>query len=68
MTASTLKMMPIPESVALPNVFAQLKDGVFDANELNIAGASTMLSELSRWEEAIRNLRAQHRATLAREG
>jgi len=68
MTASTLKMMPIPESVALPNVFAQVKDGVFDANELNIAGAGTMLSELSRWEEALRNLRAQHRATLAREG
>jgi NAD(P)H-dependent FMN reductase len=68
MTACTLRMMPIPESVALPNVFAQLKDGTFDANELNIAGASAMLSELSRWEEALRDLRAQHRATLAPEG
>lgn len=58
-----LPSLPIPESVALPNVFAQLKEGVFAANELNIAGASAMLSELRKWEEALRDLRARHRAT-----
>ena len=30
---STLKMMPIPEGVALPNVFSQIKDGKFTGNE-----------------------------------
>jgi NAD(P)H-dependent FMN reductase len=69
MTACTLKMMPIPENVALPNVSGQLKEGTFVANDLNIAGASAMLNELSKWEKALRDLRAQHRASaLAREG
>ncbi len=63
MTAATLKMMPIPESVAVPNVFSQLADGAFTANELNAAGASAMLKELAKWEEALRGLRATHRAT-----
>jgi NAD(P)H-dependent FMN reductase len=62
MTVSTLKMMPIPDSVALPNVFGQLKDGKFIANDLNIAGARAMLDELCKWEEALRDLRGRHRA------
>jgi NAD(P)H-dependent FMN reductase len=64
MTATTLKMMPIPETVGLPNVMAQLKDGRFDANELNAKGAGAMLTELAKWEEALRGLRTQHRATV----
>jgi hypothetical protein len=64
MTASTLKVVPIPESVALPNVFEQINDGVFTANERNAAGATAMLNELAKWENALRSLRTQHRATL----
>lgn len=63
MTASTLRMMPIPENVALPNVHGQIKEGIFVANELNIAGASAMMNELVKWEQALRDLRAQHRAS-----
>ena len=61
MTASTLKMMPIPEGVGIPNVFTQLADGKFNANDLNIAGAQSVLNELLKWEEALRGLRSHHR-------
>ena len=54
---TTLKMMPIPEGVALPNVYQQLKDGVFTANELNTQGAQALLNELIRWTEALAPLR-----------
>jgi NAD(P)H-dependent FMN reductase len=64
MTASTLKMVPIPESVALPDVFEQINDGIFTANERNAVGATAMLNELAKWENALRSLRMQHRATL----
>jgi len=54
---TTLKMMPIPEGMALPNVFQQLKDGKFTANELNTQGAQAVLNELIRWTEALAPLR-----------
>jgi NAD(P)H-dependent FMN reductase len=57
LTASTLKMMPIPEGVALPSVFAQLKDGKFVANDLNTQGASATLNELLKWADALQPLR-----------
>ncbi len=60
--ASTLKMMPIPEGVALPNVFAQLKDGKFEGNELNEQGAAASLNELHKWADALAPLRAKIRA------
>jgi NAD(P)H-dependent FMN reductase len=59
--ASTLKMMPIPEGVALPNVLAQLKDGKFEANELNTQGAAATLNELHKWAEALAPLREKIR-------
>jgi len=59
--ASTLKMMPIPEGVALPNVFAQLKDGKFVGNDLNAQGAAATLNELSKWSDALQPLRDQVR-------
>lgn len=62
-TAATLKMMPIPESVGIPNVFGQLQDGVFQPNDLNSAGAAAVLNELGKWEEALRGLRNHHRQT-----
>ena len=54
-------MMPIPEGVAIPNVFAQLKDGKFQANELNAQGAAATLNELLKWSEALKTLRDQLR-------
>lgn len=55
--ASVLKMMPIPEGVALPNVFTQLKDGKFEGNDLNAQGAMATLNELHRWADALTGLR-----------
>jgi NAD(P)H-dependent FMN reductase len=60
-TIATLKMMPIPETVWLPNVFQQLKDGVFTPNELNEQGAAALLNELIKWTGALAPLRAQIR-------
>ena len=56
---TTLKMMPIPESVNIP-FFTQFveDDGRFRPNDLVAASATTMLDELSRWTEALRPLRA----------
>jgi NAD(P)H-dependent FMN reductase len=64
MTAATLKMVPIPESVGIPNVFTQLAEGKFNASDLNTAGAQSVLNELAKWEEALRGLRGQHRKTV----
>lgn len=58
---TTLKVMPIPEGVALPNVYQQLKDGKFEANELNTQGAQSILNELIRWTEALAPMRDQLR-------
>jgi NAD(P)H-dependent FMN reductase len=63
--ASTLKMMPVPEMVVLPNVFQQLNDGVFTANEFNEQGATAILNELAKWEQALALLRAQIRKDTA---
>lgn len=54
---STLKMMPIPEGVALPNFFTQLKDGQFVGNELNMQGVAASLNELHKWADALTPLR-----------
>jgi NAD(P)H-dependent FMN reductase len=63
-TIVSLKMMPIPETVWLPNVFQQLKDGLFTANEFNEQGASALLNELIKWTDALAPLRDQTRAQL----
>jgi len=65
-TMVTLKMMPIPETVWLPNVFGQIKDGVFTATEFNEQGASALLNELVKWTEALTSLRDQNRAEMAK--
>lgn len=59
--ASALKMMPIPEGVALPNFQNQLKDGKFEANDLNEQGATAVLNELLRWSNALAGLREEVR-------
>jgi NAD(P)H-dependent FMN reductase len=59
--ASTLKMMPIPEGVVLPNVYQQIKDGKFIANEFNEQGAMATLNELIKWTNALAGLREEIR-------
>lgn len=65
-TIVSLKMMPIPETVWLPNVFQQLKDGTFTANEFNEQGAAALLNELIKWTEALAPLRGQVRDKIAK--
>jgi NAD(P)H-dependent FMN reductase len=56
---STLKVVPIPEGVPLPN-FPQFlsEDGAFVPTEIVSTGAKTMLDELHRWSEALKPMRA----------
>jgi NAD(P)H-dependent FMN reductase len=63
--ASTLKMVPLMEGVAIPNFEKQMKEGVFHANELNEVGAKSVLDELLRWTDALSGLRAELRKKLA---
>lgn len=55
---TTLKVMPIPEAVAIP-FFAQHRDssGTFTATEQHHKAATDMLNELHRWGEALQPLR-----------
>lgn len=55
---TALKMMPIPEQVALPMFSRQLVDGAFEATPENAAAATAMLGELHRWATALRTMRA----------
>ncbi|MEJ1969899.1 MAG: NAD(P)H-dependent oxidoreductase [Rhizomicrobium sp.] len=59
--ASTLKMMPIPEGVALPGFSAQIQDGKFTGNELNEQGVTATLNELHKWAGALSGLREEIR-------
>jgi NAD(P)H-dependent FMN reductase len=56
---TTLRMMPIPEAVAIP-FFAQHRDdrGKFTPTEAHEKAADNMLKELGRWAEALKPLRA----------
>jgi len=62
---ATLKMMPIPEGVAIPSFFGQIKDAKFEGNELNLQGVSATLHELHRWADALATLRAEIRKKIA---
>ena len=56
---TTLKVMPIPEGVAVPNFQRFLdEDKAFRPDELVEKSATTMLGELLRWAEALKPLRA----------
>ncbi len=59
MTATTLKMMPMFEAVAIP-FFTQYIDeetGKFSPPKVQEEAAALMLTELGRWAEALRPLR-----------
>ena len=55
---TTLKVVPIPEGVPVPNYPQLLADGEFKPNDLIAAGAKTMLDELHRWSVALKPMRA----------
>jgi NAD(P)H-dependent FMN reductase len=54
---TTLKAMPIPEGVFIPNFFAHLGETGFTPNEQHTSSAKLMLSELAKWTIALKPLR-----------
>ncbi|MGN6466691.1 MAG: NADPH-dependent FMN reductase [Rhizobiaceae bacterium] len=54
---TTLRIMPIPESVSVQFFMQRIKDGVFEPTDLMAEGARNMLSELHRWATALRTMR-----------
>lgn len=54
---TTLRMMPIPEAVTLPFAPKLVENGVFNAPELQVKSATTMLGELLKWHGALQSLR-----------
>jgi NAD(P)H-dependent FMN reductase len=56
---TSLKIVPIVEAVTIPMFASRLNaDGVFTSDEPLDAAARTLLTELARWESALRVLRA----------
>ncbi|HTQ44685.1 MAG TPA: NAD(P)H-dependent oxidoreductase [Polyangiaceae bacterium] len=54
---TSLRMMPIPEAVAIQYYERSLKDGVFTGDEAQAKAAKGMLDELLRWTNALRPMR-----------
>lgn len=55
---TTVKVMPIPEAVALPmHHNARDEKGAFQPSEQVLGGAKAMLDELARWSTALKPLR-----------
>ena len=61
MTVTTLKLMPIPEAVAIPFFGQYVSDetGAFAPPAVQEDAARVMLDELLRWAEALRPLRSE---------
>jgi NAD(P)H-dependent FMN reductase len=60
---TTLKMMPLTESVTVPFVAQHIQNGEFQPPPIMTESALQMLQELVRWEEALRPLRESARVT-----
>lgn len=54
---TTLNMMPIKESMALPFVMNAIENGVYTPSESVSVQAATMFTELQRWTGALQMLR-----------
>ena len=55
---TTLKVVPIPEAVVIPNFVQHIGDGsTFTPNDFHTASATAMMDELRRWTDALSNLR-----------
>ena len=58
-TLTSLNVMPIVPAVVLPNFASRIgPDGVFQSDDKTDAAAASVLTELARWEHALRTLRA----------
>lgn len=62
---TTVKMMPLPEEVSIPYVAQHIHDGKFQPTERMEESAHVLLTELARWEGALRGLRESHRQTIS---
>ncbi|MEO5684394.1 MAG: NAD(P)H-dependent oxidoreductase [Chitinophagaceae bacterium] len=57
---TTLKMMPLPESIAIPFFSKHInEDGVFNAGETLDKNADELLKELASWAGALKTIRQQ---------
>ena len=54
---NTMRMMPIPEGVAINYVGQYVKDGVFDGTDAHAKSLDGMLAEIARWTTALAPLR-----------
>ena len=63
---TSVKMMPLPESVSIQFVQNHVQEGVFTPERMHSDMARLMLDELTKWAEALRPLR-QHPGTDAAE-
>ncbi len=55
---TALNVMPIVPAVVLPNFASRIgPDGVFSSDDKTDAAATSVLTELARWEHALRTLR-----------
>lgn len=54
---TTVRMMPIPEGVAVPYVGKSVEDDVFKPSDMMQQGAEAMLAELHKWAEALKPMR-----------
>jgi NAD(P)H-dependent FMN reductase len=61
LTLTTLKMMPMVETVLIPTVPQHLdkETGAFGASDIHASSATAMLDELLKWAEALRSLRGK---------
>ncbi|MFL5307093.1 MAG: NADPH-dependent FMN reductase [Polyangia bacterium] len=55
---TSLKIMPLPEAVAIPFMSKFIKDGRFEGDESQAKAAVAMLDELHKWAGALATLRA----------
>lgn len=56
---TSLRMMPLPEGVAIPMVYGLIdEDGALQSNELIDASAKTLLDELVKWAAGLKPLHA----------
>jgi NAD(P)H-dependent FMN reductase len=55
---TSLKIMPLPEAVAIPFMSKFIKDGRFEGDESQAKAGVTMLDELHKWAAALAPLRA----------
>lgn len=54
---TTVKMVPLPEGVALPFFETRIKENVFHADELVDRSVASMMSELLKWTIALKPMR-----------